>query len=527
MQVRWHPNCHLDHRIPANWVGSVDSNLAASAPVVQLSNLAGENRLTFALAEASRMVKINTGICEETCEIAVSIELFSVPEAPLTDYETVLRLDWRTIFYADALRNAFAWFATFPEYLPAVAPDAAFEPIYSSWYSYHQNLFDHQLESECQLAREYGLKGIIVDDGWQTDDTNRGYAFCGDWEVSLCRFPDMRAHVTKVHQMGMKYVVWYSVPFVGEKSKNLPRFRAMTLYRIDTLNTYVLDPRFPEVRQFLIGTYEKALQEWDIDGFKLDFIDSFRFEGEDPAIKDNYAGRDIQSLPEAVDRLLSDTMNYLRRIKPDILIEFRQSYIGPAVRKYGNMLRVGDCPGDILSNRVGSINLRLSSGYTAVHSDMLEWHPQETPESAARQLLNVLFAVPQISVRLEELPDDHRRMLRFWLCFWRDHRYVLMHGKLNPSQPELNYPQVSADNQTEQVIAVYGSGQKITVSGEPGKTYYLVNAGGDEELIMALNGPPNHVTCHDVLGNKIPTGGLPSGLAAVKVPISGLLTLQY
>ena len=28
------------------------------------------------------------------------------------------------------------------------------------------------------------MESIIVDDGWQTDDNNRGYAYCGDWAVT-------------------------------------------------------------------------------------------------------------------------------------------------------------------------------------------------------------------------------------------------------------------------------------------------------------------------------------------------------
>ena len=59
------------------------------------------------------------------------------------------------------------------------------------------------------------MKGVIIDDGWQTDDNRRGYAFCGDWEISERRFPDMRAHVERVHRLGMKYLVWFSVPFMG------------------------------------------------------------------------------------------------------------------------------------------------------------------------------------------------------------------------------------------------------------------------------------------------------------------------
>ena len=231
----------------------------------------------------------------------------------------------------------------------------------------------------------------------------------------------------------------------------------------------MLDPRFPEVREFLISTYEKALVQWDIDGFKLDFIDSFRFDGEDPAVREDYAGRDLRSLPEAVNLLLSETRSRLERIKPGILIEFRQSYIGPAIRKYGNLFRVGDCPGDFLSNRLGVIDLRLTSGDTAVHSDMLEWNSRDTVENAALQLLNVIFSVPQISVRLADLPEEHREMLKFWLDFMRVHQEVLLHGKLTPYHPELNYPLVVAETETEMVIAVYGGDLAVPVPPRPGK----------------------------------------------------------
>ena len=127
----------------------------------------------------------------------------------------------------------------------------------------------------------------------------------------------------------------------------------------------VLDPRFPEVRRFLVDTYARAMKEWDLDGFKLDFIDAIRFWGEDPAEKENFKGRDIKSVPIAVEKLMTEVHAALTAIKPDALVEFRQGYVGPGIRKFGNMLRVGDCPGSARRNRVAIANLRLASGDTA------------------------------------------------------------------------------------------------------------------------------------------------------------------
>src|SRR5204862_5578675 len=131
-------------------------------------------------------------------------------------------------------------------------------------------------------------------------------------------------------------------------------------------------------------------------------------------------------------------------LRPEVMIEFRQPYIGPLIRKFGNMLRAGDCPNSALANRVKTVDLRLLSGQTAVHADMIMWHPTERVESAALQLLNILFAVPQVSVRLEQLPPDHRAMLAFWVGYWNSNRPVLLDGAIEPLFPAANYPLVVA-----------------------------------------------------------------------------------
>ena len=60
------------------------------------------------------------------------------------------------------------------------------------------------------------------------------------------------------------------------------------------------------------------------------------------------------------------------------------------------------------TDRIRTIDVRLLAGNTAVHADMLMWNYAEPVETAALQLLNVLFSVPQVSVRLEAVPAEHR-----------------------------------------------------------------------------------------------------------------------
>ena len=96
-------------------------------------------------------------------------------------------------------------------------------------------------------------------------------------------------------------------------------------------------------------------------------------------------------------------MERLKKEKQDILIEFRQRYIGPSIRRYGNIFRVCDCPDSGISNRVGIVDLRLLSGNTAVHSDMLMWNKEEKAEIAALQVIDCLFGTMQFSVRLDSM----------------------------------------------------------------------------------------------------------------------------
>ena len=94
------------------------------------------------------------------------------------------------------------------------------------------------------------------------------------------------------------------------------------------------------------------------------------------------------------------------------------------------MLRVGDCPGDPLRNKLGVFDLRLLSGKTAVHSDPITWSKDAPVEYAALQLLNVFFGVPQISLQLPCMPQDHKTILQHYLHVWNEHRSTLLDGKL-------------------------------------------------------------------------------------------------
>lgn len=541
----WHPLAGLDRGLPVEWTAGFKAAAATGAPVACLIDPAGRNRLAFALSDALHPALIKVGVHEESGGLRCIVRLFAEPSPPLEEYNLRLWWDARDLDYAACLREVSAWWAAQRGYKPAPVPEAARVPVYSTWYSFHQSITAEAVEEQCRLARQLGCEVVILDDGWQTEDQTRGYAYCGDWEAAAAKFPDMRAHVDALHAMGLKVMLWFAVPFVGIHSRAYARFRDQLLGP-GPGGSFVLDPRSPAVREHLVRLYERALREWDLDGLKLDFIDRFILPETGPGGAGGGlgaaggseglrqapfpGGRDSASVPEAVDRLLGEITARLRQVRPDLLVEFRQKYVGPLMRRYGNMFRAADSPRDALTNRVRTLDLRLLAGETAVHADMVMWHPEEPVESAAMQLVHTLYAVPQISVRLEQIPPAHLAMLRFWLSFWRTHRDVLLGGWLTPCDPAHLYPTVVAGTPHKRLVAVYGGGLARPGGSLPPELL-LVNGTYEQRLVLELEEEAGNglLAVWDCCGNlvrQVPVR-LGQGLHSLPVPPAGVARFRH
>ena len=392
-----------------------DSRLASGMPLKGLLSRTGKNRYLSAVSDVKTPIVQRMRASITNATVDCFIDFFTQMTGPFKSYEAEIRIDTRDIPFDGALYGARAWFDGLG-YENAYVPEDAKYPMYSTWYSYGQAVTEGDVIAECEKAAKLGMKAVILDDGWQTDDLSTIYGYCGDWKPIAHKFPDMRAFSDKIHALGMKVMLWFSVPFIGKFSENCKAFEGKYLCYFDNTECYALDPRFKEVRDFLVNTYVKAVEEWNLDGLKLDFIDRFKANGE-------YSDEmDFVSVEDAVEQLLKDVNSALRKINPEILIEFRQPYFGPVVSAYGNMMRVWDCPLDGCMNKNQTINLRLVSGSCAVHSDMIYWSREDTPEGVAVQLWGTLFSVPQISARLGDITDEQKAVLKNYLDFWNEHR---------------------------------------------------------------------------------------------------------
>jgi len=230
---------------------------------------------------------------------------------------------------------------------------------------------------------------------------------------------------------------------------------------------------------------------------------------------------DCLSVEEGLQKLLSEATMELKKINPEILIEFRQSYIGPIVSQYGNLFRVTDCPNDAIFNRIGSLDLRITSDKIPVHSDMLMWNKDDTNESVMYQLLATMFCVPQISVRFDNIAEDHRKLLKAYLDFWRTHRMTILEGELDVWGVDANYTMAKAKLDGESVAVLYES---TVFPFENEKVSYVFNSTGKDGIYIESQCDLTYCT-FNMFGEKLENGVLSKGVNRLNLENCGMVKM--
>lgn len=519
----WKPTADFSKRIEADWeLEKHESRISIDAPIISLFGGDDSNRFTIACSDTVSKIDLSVKYREEDDHFYANILLFSEKSFPLTEYSVDLRFDFRSIPFYTAIKETAIWWEEDHNHTPLTTSPIALEPLYSSWYQFHQNLNEKKLIEECKTAKTIGFNSLIIDDGWQTNDNNRGYDYTGDWDSE--RFGDLKGLVNELHSIDIKVGLWFSVPFCGKKSKAYKRFKGKFLTEKHRWAP-VFDPRYPEVREYLASTFENAIINWNLDGLKLDFIDDFKAY-EDTSFDPE--GKDVVSINKAVDLLLGDIKKRLAKINSEIFIEFRQKYTGPSMRKYGNMLRAFDCPGDYTMNKVRITDIKLLSGDTAVHSDMVTWNSEESLEVAALHYMNTLFGVPQLSIFLNDANENHLRMIKHYNQYWKKNRDILLSCNFTPSSPLENYPLQSAQIEAKQIIGLYAN-QWITVESSFNKIDVL-NVKLTENILLLGDINPTYYkyVIYNCLGEEKESGEivLSYDCHLLQVPSGGMIQLN-
>lgn len=335
------------------------------------------------------------------------------------------------------------------------------------------------------------------------------------------KFPDFSAFVRKVHSFGIKVMLWFPVPFIGRNTSAYEQFKDCFLYYSEGSRAGVLDPRRPKVRAYLVELFQSFVQKYDLDGLKLDFIDSFRAAEDTPPFDETTM--DCATVDESVEVLLREITAALRRVKDDCMIEFRQHYVGPAITAHCNMLRVLDCAFESVTNRQCLADLRMMTRELAVHSDMLFWAQAETPANCARQLVNILFSVPQISVLLTNSTPAQQQVIQSYLDYWQANRALLLHAPLTVTGAESVYGTVSACDGSKRITALYLE-RTAVFDGMPQDVFNGTGTG----CICVENrtGAPVSAAVYDCTGALLAQTALCPGVQQLELPAGGRAELR-
>lgn len=503
----------------------VKSNFSSGLPTLSAVSEGNINYVTVALSDADNDCSVSFCVQDfcENDEVEFAVKLLSGREKK-NEYSVYLRIDEREIPLYDVLREQTSWYNTFyPQ--PKDYPSVCEEPLYSSWYNFHQHPSASALYDELVIASKAGFKTVIIDDGWQYDGNGTSdYIDCGDWAFSKEKFPDPKGFTDAVHSLGMKVALWFPVPYVGFNTKAYAKFKDKLLFEEGvifedggSINAGILDVRYKEVRTHIVDVV-KGLMSYGFDGMKLDFVDHFQMTDDTPIANDLMDEKDLSN---AIVKLLEELTEGIRSIKSDAMIEFRQDYIGPNITRFCNMLRVADCAFDSITNRIAIADLRMLNYNLAVHSDMLLWGKSETEENVARQLLNVAFSVPQISVLLKNIPETQFDVLKNFISYWTENRKTLLHGKFITEGEDCTYSALTAKGADKDIIALY---LKNDVS-YLGKNTDILNASRLNKVYVDFNGFTANACVYDCKGVLVSQQKC-SGVMVINAPIGGRVELR-
>ena len=122
---------------------------------------------------------------------------------------------------------------------------------------------------------------------------------------------------------------------------------------------------------------------------------------------------------------------------------------------------------------------------------------------------------------INELPQYHKKMLKFYLGFWNENRNVLLDGKLTAENPESEYSIARVTLEDNEIISPYTNSlvdilksNSIVVNGTSKET--LVLKGAKEYKAKVLN----------CLGENVSEFIIKNTLEEVNVPRAGLIYLN-
>jgi alpha-galactosidase len=452
-------------------------------PYISLLNRNGENRAAFGLFDQIT----ETNLTAELSEITRCYTFRIQKPANKDSAGQTIHVDGRweeTLFVSKAQQHwpdvlqgyvRVSDEANRPAKMPV--PDHAFDPVFCTWTAIHHDISHDWILRNARLAADLGFRTWITDDGWFIENGRfADYSKVGDWTPFTGKFPDFAGHVRLVQELGLRYILWVAPFMVGKDSKAAQRYKHLLTTGQERNNFNNLSPWHQETPQIVGSLLERLIRDYNLDGLKIDFLDSISLHGLRP---ENANG---ETLGRSIYGLMLGVTKRLLAINPGLLIEFRNSYTNLASRSYANIYRSSDVPINFAMNRWQAVMLRLLTPDRAVHLDPALWHYDDSDVNVAVHLINLLVGVPMVSIELDQYPQSHIDLIRHWIGFYNAHRDTFVHGEFKPALRMGYIPAVYFHGEKETIIALY---EDIPVRlPKDMETIWLLNASTQPIIVL-------------------------------------------
>lgn len=253
-------------QMPFGTDSTFELELAANRTGNQVQPLLLSSLGRFVWCKSGFSVRIADGVIQLNCRYGDPIQLF---EGFGTLRGAYLEAQKR-FFPADGQLPPLEFFA---------------QPQYNTWIEliYNQNQTDILNYAET-IVRNKMPKGVImIDDLWSN--------YYGRWEFDRRKFPDPKAMMDRLHELGFKVMLWMC-PFVTPDSLEFRNLRkADCLVKnpdgsprlVDWWNGYsgVLDFSNPNAVQWFREQTDRLVREYGVDGFKFDAGDPYFYRDDD------------------------------------------------------------------------------------------------------------------------------------------------------------------------------------------------------------------------------------------------------
>ncbi|MEV1081534.1 alpha-galactosidase [Streptomyces sp. NPDC050211] len=343
--------------------------------------------------------------------------------------------------------------------------------LYNSWEA---TGFDVDAAGQLELAKaaaEIGAELFVVDDGWFTgrgDDTGG----LGDWYPDPDAFPaGFDRFVADVRGLGLDFGLWVEPEAVSPGSR-LYAEHPDWVYRIDgrpaTLvrNQLLLDLGRTDVQDFVIGTLDRLLGDYDISYLKWDM-------NRPPTERGRPGSGPVDLDAEHAAGYLR-VLDHLRAAHPDVTVEGCAG--GGARVDHATLARTDVVwPSD---NTAPLDRLSIQYGFLHAHAPhvMSSWVTDAPgvfdprPRSLAFRFVNAMCGVLGVGADLRRWTAEQRAEARGWIARYKKVCHVTHHGEARLlGTPDDSTFGVQFDHAGRTVVAALSTGRLDGAPLVPGR----------------------------------------------------------